>query len=571
MARPNFFASWTVRRKITVGYLLIGFLGVACGGVGAWSASSIGKSGVHVAERLAPLGDAAMEIKLTATQAHLIFEEIMAGDDGESIEAVWSLLGETRFYANALLNGGENDEGRFFASEDPIVRTNAEEVLRQLDAFTTLAKTRHAALGQSDSAGAGSDADEAFDQAFETLVETADTAEEAIHDAMDAGLAGLRAENSNAAMLIGVVCLLALATALSLSLLIGRNVSRRIHSLDAAMQTLADDNLEVAVPHAGDRDEIGSMAKSVEVLKQNAIERRRLESEQHAAQEQRELRARKVDELITNFDAKVEEALRVVAGGADEMRSSSESMAMIAQSTSTQSAAVSTSSDQASANVQNVASAAEEMAISVQEIARQSERSAEVAKGAVDETNRATQEVRGLADASQRIGEILDLITEIASQTNLLALNATIEAARAGDAGKGFAVVASEVKNLANETAKATDEIAAQISAIQAATGSAVELIDGINGTVGSINEIASAISAAVEEQGVTTTDISRNVQEAAKGAQEVSTNIAKVSEGAAETESAAGHALAAARELSSQAARLGDDVKAFLTEVRAA
>jgi methyl-accepting chemotaxis protein len=262
---------------------------------------------------------------------------------------------------------------------------------------------------------------------------------------------------------------------------------------------------------------------------------------------------------------RVGEVVNIVTSSSQELQSTAESMAATAEETSRQSEAVAAASEQATSNVQTVAAAAEEMAKSIEEIGRQVEQSANIAGRAVDEANRTNDSVESLAEAAQKIGEVVELISNIASQTNLLALNATIEAARAGDAGKGFAVVASEVKSLANQTAKATEEIAAQITGMQEATGGTVDSIKGISATIGEISEIASTIASAVEQQSTATQEISRNVQEAATGTQDVSANITSVNEAAVETGKSAGGVLEAAQELASQGETLRAEIEKFV------
>jgi methyl-accepting chemotaxis protein len=338
-----------------------------------------------------------------------------------------------------------------------------------------------------------------------------------------------------------------------------------------ALNSLSSGNTDIEVVGAERKDEVGEIESAMLILRDNAVAQAELQAQRAQEQAAQEERVRIVDELISEFDGKVTQVLGVVDNATSEMQSTAQGMSQIAETTSGQSAAVAAASEQASQNVQTVASASEELAVSLQEISRQVQESNNVAGAAVSEAERATAEVRSLAEASQRIGEIVDLINDIASQTNLLALNATIEAARAGDAGKGFAVVASEVKNLANQTANATEEIAAQIGEIQGATGAAVDVIDGISTTVAKINNIASTISAAVEEQGLATADISRNVQEAARGTDEVSGHIVKVSDGANETGEASTKVLNASKNLADQSVLLSDEIKAFLDAVRAA
>ena len=275
--------------------------------------------------------------------------------------------------------------------------------------------------------------------------------------------------------------------------------------------------------------------------------------------------------LADDFEANVVSVVEAVKSSATELQSSSESMASTAEETQSQATAVASASEQATSNVQTVASAAEEMAKSIEEIGRQVEQSSNIAARAVEEANNTNTTVESLAEAAQKIGEVVELISDIASQTNLLALNATIEAARAGDAGKGFAVVASEVKSLANQTAKATEDIAAQIKGMQEATGGTVESIKGISATIGEISEIASAIASAVEEQSAATKEISRNVQEAATGTQEVTSNITSVNEAAQESGKSAAEVLSASGELAKQGEVLGEEVNKFLEAVRAA
>ncbi len=261
----------------------------------------------------------------------------------------------------------------------------------------------------------------------------------------------------------------------------------------------------------------------------------------------------------------VKEVVGVVASAATELRSSAEAMVASSEATANQSTAVAAASEEVTANVQTVASAAEELTSSVNEISRQVAESTKISAEAVAETERSNEVVQGLAEAAQKIGDVVKLISDIAGQTNLLALNATIEAARAGEAGKGFAVVASEVKSLANQTAKATEDIASQVANIQAATNDAVGAITGVGTTINKINDIAGSISAAVEEQGAATGEISRNVQEAANGTQEVTGNITQVSSNASESGQSASQVLEAADGLSEEAEKMQRQIDEFL------
>ncbi|MDA8232257.1 MAG: methyl-accepting chemotaxis protein [Magnetospirillum sp.] len=351
-------------------------------------------------------------------------------------------------------------------------------------------------------------------------------------------------------------------------------VSRRgiVGPLDAlmgVMERLAHNDVNVEVPGLRRGDELGGMARTVEVFKRNAVERQRFELAEKQRVANREQRQKHVDKLVEDFDRAVSGMLDTVAGAATQLNGTAQAMSANADQTNQQAAAAAAATEEASASVQTVASAAEQLSASIREIAHQVEQSSRISKTASEEASRTNETVKGLAESSAKIGAVVSLINDIASQTNLLALNATIEAARAGDAGKGFAVVAGEVKNLANQTAKATDEISAQIGAVQAATQGAVAAIGGIVSRIDEISRIAAAIASAVEEQSAATAEIARNVQEASTGTQQASANMGGVSQGAQNNSLAAKEVLEAAGGLSGQAATLFSTVDGFLIDVR--
>ena len=391
-------------------------------------------------------------------------------------------------------------------------------------------------------------------------------------DLMEQRQAGNVETVSTTYLLIGLCGVIAILFGVVLAWIVGNGIANPLVTMTSAMVRLAQGDLKVDVPGIERKDEIGDMAGTVQVFKDNAINVKRMEEE--AEQQRLDAEKRVRDErlqLADNFESAVMGIVQSVGDSASSMSTSAEQMRGIAEQTSDRSATVTTASVQASANVQSVATATEEMSATVQEISRQVTQSSDISTNAVVESQSATEQVQGLVEASQKIGEVVGLINDIANQTNLLALNATIEAARAGDAGKGFAVVASEVKNLASQTAKATEEISGQIAEIQTATGSAVTAIEGISATIGQINEIGNSISAAVEVQGASTQEISRNVQEAAQGTEEVNSNMGEVNRGAQETGSAASQVLEATNDLSKQATSLREEVDKFLSSVRAA
>jgi methyl-accepting chemotaxis protein len=368
-----------------------------------------------------------------------------------------------------------------------------------------------------------------------------------------------------------IVLLVTAGVVLGIGVVVGMSFAKPIVGLTGTMKTLAGGENQVAVPSTHRGDEIGEMARTVEVFKQNAIDMERMEAEKVEG-EKRAAAEKKaaMNKLADDFEASVSGIVNSVSSQSTEMRSTAEAMSATAEETSRQATAVAAASEQASANVQTVASATEEMSASIGEINRQVGESVDITARANEEAERTNKTVQGLAAAADKIGEIVNLISEIAEQTNLLALNATIEAARAGEAGKGFAVVASEVKNLANQTAKATEEISAQINEMQSVSGDAVTAIAGIARTIGEISGIAQTISAAVAEQGTATQEIAENTQQASAGTREVSNTIAGVTQAASETGAAAQQVLSAAGELSQQSEKLRAEVGGFLANIRA-
>ncbi|WP_395018289.1 methyl-accepting chemotaxis protein [Dongia sp.] len=369
--------------------------------------------------------------------------------------------------------------------------------------------------------------------------------------------------------MFGAVIVIALVM-LVLAFVIGRGISRPVKQLAAAMSRLTAGDKSVEVPVVGS-DEVAEMAGAFGVFKASMIKAEELAAKEMDAQRQRAERARQIELLTDKFDQDVTIVLKAVSSATTEMQATATSMTATAEQTARQATAVANASEEASTNVTTVSVATEELTASIQEISRQVQQSAAVAGRAVADADRTNVQVKGLAEAAQKIGQVIGLINDIASQTNLLALNATIEAARAGEAGKGFAVVASEVKSLANQTAKATEEIGSQIGGIQQATGEAVAAIQSIAATIREINDIATAIASAVEEQGAATQEISRNVQQASAGTQEVSSNISGVSQAAAATGAAAEQVNSAATELSRQSETLRGKVETFLSSIKAA
>ncbi len=370
------------------------------------------------------------------------------------------------------------------------------------------------------------------------------------------------------ALASGVVLLIAAG----ITVLLSRAIAKPMRQLADVAKLISDGNYAVDVPATGRFDEVGTLAKAILVLRDRA----RAGEEQRKAHDDKmrdieRQRQQMMMDLADKFDSSVGGVVQSVSSQASKMVDSAQSLSSAAEGATQKASTVAAASEQASSNVQTVASATEELSSSIAEISRQVAQSSRIATTAVGEADKANQMVQGLADASQKIGAVVALITDIANQTNLLALNATIEAARAGEAGKGFAVVAAEVKNLATQTAKATEEIGQQISGVQGATQEAVQAIQAISTTIGEINGIASSIADAVNQQSAATKEIARNVEQAARGTTEVTTNITAVTEAANDTGAAAGQVLTSAQDLTQQSDALRGLVAKFLAEVKAA
>lgn len=362
-----------------------------------------------------------------------------------------------------------------------------------------------------------------------------------------------------------------LVTTISLGIFIIRSITGPIGALTNTMKSLAGGDLDVEVSGLESGDELGEMARAVEVFKENGLARRRLESESETEQAQRAEREKRVDTLIGSFREKVSAALSVVSSNTTEMNTTANALTAIATDTSGQANDAASASESASENVQAVAAAAEQLAASIEEISRQVSKTNSIVNDATMAADSTNNKVASLAKAAQKIGDVISLIQDIAEQTNLLALNTSIEAARAGEMGKGFAVVASEVKSLANQTASATEEISTQIADIQNSTTDAVTAIEQIAKTMAEVNSYTASIASAVEEQGAATTEISQSVSKAASGTSQVVSSMNVVTSAIGETSESANQVLSASEDVAKQAHTLKTTIDEFLHDVAAA
>jgi methyl-accepting chemotaxis protein len=558
-----------IRTKVLSAFTIVLAATIAMGAFGLSRTSAVNDAALEVRDDWLPsasaIGKLALSLETDRTKEARLILAILAKQNDAAAEAekqykdAEAAVDKGRDAYQSMIDAGTEEERimKGFDEAWPKAKESASQVI-------ALAKTGN--LDKTFNMYRGEDTQN-FSAALAKLAEDEIFNE---GEGKKAGTHGADVYNSAFWMTVVALALTAvLCIAASLAILSG--VVGPLKRNTEVVNRLASGERSVNIPDTDRGDEIGVLARALQIFKDKMIEADRLAAAQAADAEVQLKRAAALDSLTKAFDVRVSQLVRSVASATTEMQVTAQSMSSTAEQTNIQASAVASASEQTSVNVQTVATATEELASSVEEIGRQVAESAKIAGKAVDDAKKVDAVVQNLANDAQKIGEVVTLIQDIAGQTNLLALNATIEAARAGEAGKGFAVVASEVKSLANQTSKATTDIAGQITAIQSATTSTVTAIRGIITTIVEINDIASGIASAVEEQGAATKEISRNVAEASRGTQEVASNISGVREAATATGAAAAQVLGASSQLSQQADGLAGEVTSFIVQVKAA
>jgi methyl-accepting chemotaxis protein len=567
------FTNMKVSSKVMVVIALLGVVsvGVAGGGILAMSHLDAAATKVQEAGSRAVL-IARMNAKIVDLNRN---EYRLASDPGgdnfeettEALEAEFAAFDTMLASLKAGMNAGLAEEVKLLEEKFASYRAEVEETVGMADQVALADETELARAEQAvvNSAHDSREEARALEEASAALVEAA---------VAEAGLTAEAAHKlfQTASIMLLVGAGLGIAVGVLLGFMVAQQgVVAPIRRIVQSLQGLAHGDLSTKVFGADRKDEVGEIAATTQIFKDNLIEAQRLREEQERARAEREKRNATVNDSIARFQTAAEEVIRTVASAATELQAASNTLSASAAEAASQANSVAAAAEEMSSNVQSVASSTEELAASVREIGSRAQDSHSITQTAVNEVTRTNAMVREMENAAQKIGAVVSLIGDIASQTNLLALNATIEAARAGDMGKGFAVVAGEVKALAEQSARATEDITKEIESIQGVTRKSVEAMAAISSRINEISSISSTIASAVQQQSAATLEISRNVQEASSGTTEVTVNITNVSTAANETGAAASQVQTAASELAHQSSILRKEFDTFIAVVRAA